>query len=239
MVSVHMISSSALSVAWAAAHIASIDLFLEVDVRFVAPDVNNSRLLAESTDDDFQGYNYALGFSICYAVFYTIQVGRSLEIMYLGEFKNDLGDPAVIRSTGTDQLIFDGLHLAFSFAAIISSSLGWILETTYVWFAMVFFPRLLIAFRFQIVRSFGWDILRCRERAPYANLPQHLPATIKRSGEWQMLMLGEGVLQIIIQPVPDDHATTHNMAFALCFCILALLQLTQFNNVSESSSNAL
>ena len=224
---------TALSVAWAAAHIASIKLFLEVDVRFVAPDANTTtaRLLAEETGSDFQGYNYALGFTICNTVFYIIQVGRSLETIFLGEFKNDLGDPRVIRSAGQDQLIMDTIRLVLCFTAIVTSSLGYIIETTYVWLALDFFTRALLSFRFKIIRSADWDILRCRERSVYGGLPQHLPAMIKRFGEWQMLMLGEGVLQIIIQPIPDDHATTHNVAFGLCFCILALLQLTQFSNV--------
>ena len=224
-----------MSVAWAAAHIASIKLFLEVDVRFVAPDANattTARLLAEETGSDFQGYNYALGFTICIAVFYLIQVGRSLETMFLGEFKNDLGDPSVIRSAGQDQLIFDSIRLTIIIAALVTSSLGYIIETTYLWLATLLVTRVVLSVRFQVIRSYNWDVIRCRERSLYSGLPQHLPAIIKRFGEWQMLMLGEGVLQIIIQPVPDDHATTHNVAFGLCFCILALLQLTQFSNVS-------
>ena len=227
--------SLAWSVAWGAAHIASVDLFLEVDVRFVAPFSNSSaRLLAEETSsDDFQGYNYALGFSICFSVFYAIQVARSLEVKLFGEFKNDLGDPAVIRSAGSDEMILASMKLTFGIAAIVTSALGWIRETTFVWIALVMVPRVIVSFRYKLIRSASWDPLRCQPRTLYSGLPQHLPAIIKRSGEWQMLMLGEGVLQIIIQPIPDDHATTHNLAFGLSFCVLALLQLTQFSNVSK------
>lgn len=59
-------------------------------------------------------------------------------------------------------------------------------------------------------------------------VPVHVGFTIKRTGEFSMLMLGEGVLQTIILPVITNHEETHVSAFVLCALVLSFVQLINF-----------
>ena len=59
------------------------------------------------------------------------------------------------------------------------------------------------------------------------SIPVHYAYVIQRQGEWTMLVLGEGILQIIISPATDS--VSYFAVFVLSYLILALLQLLHYS----------
>ena len=59
------------------------------------------------------------------------------------------------------------------------------------------------------------------------SIPVHYAYVIQRQGEWTMLVLGEGILQIIISPATDS--VSYFAVFVLSYLVLALLQLLHYS----------
>lgn len=193
---------------------------------------NQTRLLAPSDSLELNyGYNYAFGFSVSILGFFVIQTIRGLEVKYFGVWEDDTLDRKALRRTGAEIVMNKLVRVIGLSCAILTSRLGLIWETTVIWLISYFLSILTIVVRLGIRFSTGFDVYFCSFEGNYARIPTHVAATIKRYGEWTMLMLGEGVLQIIIQVITEDHEITHNLSFALCFGILAMVQLTDYKNV--------
>lgn len=219
-----------MAVAAAAAHITIVEDYLAFDTsESGSDDVNGTRLLAPG---GIGYYNYASGFSVSLCVFSLIQFLRGLEVRLFCIWDNDSSDRKAVRNVGTDMMILAGIRFLLFAATILTSRLGLIWETVYIWIFGYFSSRIFVTSRFYIRFLTGFDLFHCTCNQKYSVIPYHVSAIIKRYGEWTMLMLGEGVLQIIILAVTEDHEITHNLSFALSFAILALVQLTDYKNVS-------
>ena len=177
-----------------------------------------------------------------------IQCAKYIEIVCFGEVSDDAA------SFAKTLLLFELVQLVVICAAVVSSvyRLGELTGILWVtasivyrvvrvcfsecrqWRASIAMGRIEKA-RFLLVNkrcSFEEYKMRIRRAKSMLDhrppVPVHVGFTIKRTGEFSMLMLGEGVLQTIILPVIANHEETQVVGFVLCALVISFVQLINF-----------
>ena len=175
-----------------------------------------------------------------------IQCGRYVEVALAGEVTKDA------KKFACDLLFYEVCALLLTIGAVVSASfrLGEITAMLWIFSSLAYRCTLVagairrgrrakrrnrkIAEANQLRAAQACSDMEYEELIQEAQVdhrpavPLHVGFTIKRTGEFSMLMMGEGVLQTIILPIIADHENTQVSAFILCALVLSFVQLINF-----------
>ena len=107
-------------------------------------------------------------------------------------------------------------------------------DTTFICIVALLLTAHVVSSMIPVVLSRWWDLLS----VPTALIPMNYHHISERYGAWVMLMLGESVLGIILEPVEDT--TEYYLSFFIALLIVQMLQLTHFSSEEfEAEKHAL
>eukprot|EP00924_Labyrinthula_sp_SR-Ha-C_P000954 maker-scaffold_7-snap-gene-9.3-mRNA-1 protein AED:0.00 eAED:0.00 QI:63/1/1/1/1/1/2/38/641 len=198
------------------------DFFDSVDSKD-SEEVENISLIYAAEDDEkktLKEINFILAFTCCFCLVLMVYIFKYYEMLKFSHAVDD-DQKQRIEVTATQRLRECCFTLGIMLLAVILALVGvpygtiWILALSFLIMApigIVFFAVL-----YSII-----------ELGKQVGVPVHVNFIAERLGEFTMLMLGEGVLQIIILAVDTNNLREHLVCFILSFSILSALQVLNF-----------
>lgn len=168
------------------------------------------------------GFNSPLGFAVVIILLTLVNVFRNIELYVKVRFKGLQADITEELKLREQKAIVNsakiGLLGNFSYMiCLVLSVIGAVIGSEILWITPLFFGFFIVFLFLLFVRVIS--ILLGLSNVEY--VPINVGFVIKRIGEFTMLMIGEGVLQIIITDVDGDDLEGHFKTFCLAFLISA------------------
>lgn len=163
---------------------------------------------------------YSTGFAVALSGLSIISLMRGLELMIWSPLQ-------AARETGEQMVRHELIPLALKlfsvYASVPSSGFEWYVPVV-VWAAVIVVVRVDLFVRIYFPNKIPKFY---QGRGRENSVPMNMEHSIHRHGEWTMLMLGEGILQLIVvpvKPIGEFYAT-----FIVGYMLMALLQLLHYS----------
>lgn len=191
-----------------------------------------------TVNSSINNFNTLFAFSGSFLACQLIEIVRCLEmkfvIPYSGVNKSEddekiLEQQKAIRSTANTCLAKHILSICFTIVGIIGTLIGKIELTLFCLFS-AFFASVF----FHLIERFYFKYYSSKK---FYEVPINVNFVVRRMGELTMLLLGEGILQIILITAIADNLTAHLEVFTLSFFILTFMHYIAFYVLPTEAEN--
>eukprot|EP00924_Labyrinthula_sp_SR-Ha-C_P006959 snap_masked-scaffold_8-processed-gene-5.27-mRNA-1 protein AED:1.00 eAED:1.00 QI:0/0/0/0/1/1/5/0/669 len=177
--------------------------------------ISSIRILAdEKESEELVDFNFLAGFTLGLIILGIIYSARYLELVFVDLEEKE--KEQLIKSLATRSVQRQLVIIIFGGTAFSCAATGFIEIGVSLLIAIPIFGSTVLFF------------LATKNKIYKPSIPIHVAFFIRRAGEFKMLMLGEGILQIIILTIDDSYVMQHFIIFALCFLVIALMQYLSY-----------
>eukprot|EP00924_Labyrinthula_sp_SR-Ha-C_P003049 maker-scaffold_50-snap-gene-0.3-mRNA-1 protein AED:0.00 eAED:0.00 QI:66/1/1/1/1/1/2/113/635 len=183
----------------------------------LAVDHLGSRYISADEVESDGELNYLLGYIVSFILVLLIYSFRHYEVKIFAE-----GETEVENKRIKDSSKINLLHAAAAYPCAFGALFCLLLDKPYgaLWLLSISFVCQGPLFTLLFTRGFFTSKI--------VNIPIHVQFVSERIGEFNMLLLGEGVLQIIILSIDLSDTVAHTTSFGIAFLILFALQVLAY-----------